>query len=233
VTRSLDLAKACVASFCSLTLSLSLIAVVSISTLGCEEKKNTAANNGLKTGDDPIELSATDCERLGPLPLKAQTSISRKRPRFDKFCAMVLPIDPTSLEWIESGRKRFEYRKTHPADPISHIVFFDTQANSLVAIAEVVETLIGPPEQIADLTWKRSGTDIEEILGYFGDRPVGYATEMMNFRRFRKALGLSEARAIDPNFRRPFGYVFLDHYPMLNASIAEQANPTLDAAVEF
>jgi len=180
--------------------------------------------------DGPVVVKNLGCEEAaGPLKLPTgadsptgKTELLRIAPRKDRFCAIVLSIDPTFLGWLYAGDKSFEYRKSHPSDKVSHIVFFDNKALTMAAVADVVETLAGDPLEISEITWRRSGTTVDGLMSYFGDRPVGFATELKNFRALPNPISIAAARTLDPKFQRPYGYLFVDRHPKLNDAIMSQ-----------
>lgn len=183
--------------------------------------------------ESPIGTRTKPCENTGPMKIPVgadsptgRTELHRVNGRSDAFCAVVLSIDPTFLGWLNSGDKSFEYRKSFPADSVSHIIFFDNRAQSLVAVAEVVEVLAGDPLEISNLTWTRSGTTVDGLMSYFGDRPVGFAIELKKFRSLPAPISLSAARAIDPKFQRPYGYLFTERHPKIDEALKKQVmNP--------
>lgn len=179
--------------------------------------------------DAPIGTRNIGCENSGPMKFPTgsdsptgKTELHRVPSRKDNFCAVVLSIDPTFLGWLNSGDKSFEYRKSFPADPVSHIIFFDNRAQSLVAVAEVVEVLGGDPLEISNLTWTRSGTTVDGLMSYFGDRAAGFAIELKNFRSLPAPITLAAARAIDPKFQRPYGYLFTERHPKIDEALLKQ-----------
>jgi predicted transcriptional regulator len=167
------------------------------------------------------------CETSGSLkvPIEANGSVTLQRfePNRERFCAIILSINPVFLGWIEDGKKSFEYRKSLPADAFSHILFLDNKAMKLVAIAEVTEALAGSPQEIINLTWRSSGTTPEGLNEYYGERAVGFAIELKNFLRLPEPLSFQEAQALDSNFQRPYSYLFLDRYPAVNSEIITRA----------
>lgn len=187
-------------------------------------------NSGPESQDDaPIGTRNVGCENSGPLKIPTgaesptgKTELHRLPGRKDAFCAVVLSIDPTFLGWLSSGDKSFEYRKSFPADLVSHIIFFDNRAQSLVAVAEVVEVLGGDPLEISNLTWTRSGTTVDGLMSYFGNRPVGFAIELKKFRSLPAPITLSAARAVDPKFQRPYGYLFTERHPKIDEALRKQ-----------
>lgn len=216
----------------ALNTSMAAIAVFGLllSSLTACGPRTTIRGLEAPDSEDPADVKILGCELVsGPLRVPAgtdsptgKTELLRKAPRKDRFCAIVLPIDPTFLGWLNSGDKSFEYRKSHPIDEISHIIFFDNKALTMVAIADVVETLAGDPLEISQITWRRSGTTVDGLMSYFGDRPVGFATELKNFRSLPNPISLATARTMDPKFQRPYGYLFVDRHPKINDAIMEQ-----------
>lgn len=207
---------------------LSLVAVLAFAA-SCGPRPTNSGSDAPK-GEEPVVVKNLGCEEIsGPLKIptgaespSGKTELVRISPRKNRFCAIVLAIDPTFLGWLNAGDKSFEYRKSHPNDEISHIIFFDNKALTMVAVAEVVETLGGDPLEISELTWRRSGTTVEGLMSYFGDRPVGFAIELKNFRMLPSPISLAAARTLDPKFQRPFGYLFIDRHPKINEAIMSQ-----------
>jgi predicted transcriptional regulator len=218
-----------------------LILIAGISLIGlmtaCVPRASNRGPDEPKA-EGPVVVKHLGCEEVsGPLIVPAgadsptgKTKLLRIVPRNDRFCAIVLSIDPTFLGWLNAGDKSFEYRKNHPSDKISHIIFFDNKALSLVAIADVVETVAGDPLEISELTWRRSGTTVDGLMSYFGDRPVGFATELKNFRALPNPISLAAARTLDPKFQRPYGYLFVDRHPKINDAIMAQLGITQQKA---
>lgn len=187
-----------------------------------------SANGGKRKQDTEQghEMSATsDCEVNPPITLADPSVVTTLPNRTDKFCAIMLAIMPEYLGWIETGAKSFEFRKAHPSDPISHIVFYKNQADELYGIAEVVQSFGGDPKLVVDQTWRFSGTTEAGLMSYFGALPVGFAIEIRNFQAFKNPIPLDEAKKIDPTFRKPSGYVFLERYPKLNNEIEKLIAP--------
>ncbi|MBN8540556.1 MAG: hypothetical protein J0L82_09235 [Deltaproteobacteria bacterium] len=218
-----------------------LLLIASVSLIGFATACGPRANKGgpeEPKADGPVVVKNLGCEEVsGPLIVPVgpegptrKTELLRIAPRKDRFCAIVLSIDPTFLGWLNSGDKSFEYRKSHPGDEISHIIFFDNKALTLVAVADVVETIAGDPLEISELTWRRSGTTVDGLMSYFGDRPVGFATELKNFRSLPSPISLAAARTLDPKFQRPYGYLFVDRHPKINDAIMAQLGITKQQA---
>lgn len=186
---------------------------------GCAPAPATSGGKNPDKGADPSAESMNACESGSPLVIKDPETMRILPRRSDQFCAIVLTSSADSLSLIESGSKMFEYRKSHPSDRFSHIVFYRTPAEELYGVAEVVETLAGNPDELADRTWRKSGTNRNGVRGYFTGSAVGYAIEIRKFRKFTLPVSLAEARRLEPTFRKPNGYVFLERTPALNKEI--------------
>ena len=175
---------------------------------------------------NPIEIHASrvgDCEKNGMMNPGIVSDIQSIPAQHSKFCAIILSVPQLIVDWLENGSKVYEYRKTHPADPISHIIFYNTTTKRLHGFATVRETLFGPPKLIVDQTWRESGTSAENLMEYFGpDRPIGYATRIEAFSVLHSQTTLAEMRQLDPGFQAPQGYVFLERFPNLHALVKAQ-----------
>jgi hypothetical protein len=216
----LDLNSRSVRSWCSV-LALVLFAFTACAPL--KESRNPNENNGTRNNNsDPKTMSGV-CETQGPIALAQPGSLTSIPGRSDgQFCAIVLSVPQVIIDWLVSGSKTWEYRKSHPADPVSHIVFYNTTTRELFGIAEISHTVGGPPSEIVRTTWTESGTSADALLGYYGDRPVGFATKLVSMTAFQQKISLTEARQLDAAFSPPPGYLFLDRFPNLNAAIRQR-----------
>ncbi len=178
-----------------------------------------------------IAAETTNCETAGPLKLTPDAhgvyALETLSPRADLFCAIVVPIEGTSLELIASGSQIYDYRRGFPTDKISHVVFFNTTLREISVIAEVAETLAGGADEITNLTWETAGRNFDEARSFFSGQPFGFAVKLRNVRELVKPITLSEARTLDVKFQRPFGYLFLERHPAVSAEIQHRL-PALD-----
>lgn len=217
---------------------LAFVAAISFSFLSMScSKPDTGKSSSAASppADKPSAGAATACESVtvrhkagdkdGPFSTKAEelpVALESIASRKDFFCAIAIPVESTFLGWLRSGERTVEYRRVFTKDRISHIIFYDTKADSLVAVADVTEVLRGNPNEIAELTWQLSGTSFDNVMSYFGDYRVGYVIRLKNFHNLPAPITLSAARKTDPHFSRPFGYLFLERHPKINAAIKRQ-----------
>ncbi len=203
-----------------------LLALLVVGVTACaplKESRNPNEGSGTRQNNsDPKAMSGV-CETQGPVSLTQPGVLQSIPGRSDgQFCAIVLSVPQVIIDWLVSGSKTWEYRKSHPADPVSHIVFYNTTTRELFGIAEISHTLGGPPTEIVNTTWTESGTSADALLGYYGDRPVGFATKLLSMTPFQKRISLTEARQLDAAFSPPPGYLFLDRFPNLNSAIRQR-----------
>lgn len=203
--------------------SIVFLGLGSISCAPLKESRNPNESSGNRPPpSDPKSLSGV-CETQGSINLAQPGALQSIPSRSNgEFCAIVLSVPQVIIDWLVSGSKTWEYRKSHPADPVSHIVFYNTTTRELFGIAEVSHTLGGPPVDIVNKTWTESGTTADVLLGYYGDRPVGFATKILSMTPFQKKIPLAEARQLDASFSPPPGYLFLDRFPSLNSAIRQR-----------
>ncbi len=182
-----------------------------------------------------VKIEKSNCETSGPLQLIADAdgryALTQIAPRADHFCAIILPIDGASLDLISTRTKVYDYRRNHPSDRISHVVFFNNLTLELTAIAEVVETIAGTPQDLARVTWLHSGSSLEGVLTYFRGRDYGFAIELAGFEVFTSPLSLADARTLDSKFQRPYTYLFLDRHPVIAAELQNRRPPVVAKSV--
>lgn len=66
----------------------------------------------------------------------------------------LLPIHPEHVASIFAGQKRVEFRRRAPARSVDRLLIYETAPRScVVAVAEVVEVVLGTPEEL----WRRFG----------------------------------------------------------------------------
>lgn len=198
------------------------LVMLSLLSLGCTPADQVPAKK--PSGDQGNVASASsNCETSGPLKLFSNAqgfyALQTLTPRLDLFCAIVVPIEGSSLELISNRSQVYDYRRGFPTDKISHVVFFNTTLREISAVAEVIHTLAGDAEEIVNLTWESSGRNIDEARSFFSGQPFGFAVRFKNVQTLEKPLSLNEARTLDAKFQRPFGYLFLERHPAVSAEI--------------
>ncbi len=201
------------------------VAAVLLVTLvgGCAPPTSKPNQSLTPKAETPIRTTQT-CETEGPATLSPDAdgryAVRSMPTRIDRLCVLILPTDSQTLNEILRGTKTVDYRRSFPADQVSHILFFNTKTLELFATAEVESTLVGDPLEIAELTAPSAGTNLDGARDYFGSRNYGFAITLRNVQGLAKPIGIRDARNIDARFQRPYGYLFLERHPRLNQEIA-------------
>jgi predicted transcriptional regulator len=198
--------------------------------IACAPPSSSSAGLPAKKQESPVGTSVA-CETDGPLQLAPAAdghfTLVKLPPRSDRFCALVLPLDSQSLNAVLRGVKTVDYRRSIPADHISHIIYFNTKTLEFYASAEVDHELAGPPREIAELTAPNAGTNLNGAMNYFGGRDYGFAISVRNVQILANPMSIEEIRAIDSRFARPYGYLFLERHPKLNQELARRLGLTI------
>lgn len=111
--------------------------------------------------------------------------------------------------------KEFEFRKNFPTQSLSHILFYNSGKNQIVAYAKIRGTLKGPVDSVIDQTFARSGVKAERLKEYYGNYKIAFATEVEDFIVLNQPVDLLMAQRLDPDFKKPQGFVALERYPNL------------------
>ncbi|MEN0060205.1 MAG: hypothetical protein AAGB31_15305, partial [Bdellovibrio sp.] len=112
---------------------------------------------------------------------EAEISEIKYIPKGEVPRAYLLSIYDEVIDIYLAGKKFYEYRKSFPRDPVTHIVFFNTKTQSLIGYAKIVETLMGPTDDVITKTVHRSGVSAKALKGYYGDKKIAFATEVEGF----------------------------------------------------
>jgi predicted transcriptional regulator len=137
------------------------------------------------------------------------------------FNAYIISIHTNFIDMYMNGGKSVEFRKSFPCDPVTDVIFYDSQAREIVATGKVVQGLKGAPGKVIDATVDKSGVNKADLWWYYQTTTVAYATEV-KFQLLPKKLTWSEITAIDPTFTAPQGYSYLKKYPALEAELKKQ-----------
>jgi|GEM_PF-5700311 Uncharacterized conserved protein len=134
------------------------------------------------------------------------------------FSAYLISIRSVFVDLYMKGGKEFEYRKSFPCEPVTHVIFYDSESRNIVATGKVVKTLKGAPTPVINATVARSGVSSTDLWWYYASSSVAYATEV-KFQLLPKKITLAELKALEPSFQGPQGYAYLKKYPNLEAEI--------------
>lgn len=101
------------------------------------------------------------------------------------MCAILLSINPSHVENILNGTKRYEFRKTACKRPVDKILIYSTNPiMRVVGEAEVEEVLIDNPEVIWKKTEKKSGIDKMFFDQYYEKREQAVAYKLKNVVKY-------------------------------------------------
>lgn len=108
------------------------------------------------------------------------------------MAAALLSVHPRYAELIESGVKRFEFRRRPFARDVSHVVIYATSpARRLAGFCEVAGLLEDTPAALWARCGPAAGLSREALFRYLDGLAYGVAIELGTFRPFAKGLALS------------------------------------------
>lgn len=109
------------------------------------------------------------------------------------MCAILLSINPSHVEKIMDGTKRYEFRKKVCKRHVDKILIYSTTpVMSIVGEAEVEDILIDNPEKIWRRTKREAGIDKIFFDSYYKDKQQAVAYKLKNVVRYEPAKKLEE-----------------------------------------
>lgn len=97
------------------------------------------------------------------------------------MCSILLSINPSHVENILKGTKRYEFRKKACKRHVDKILIYSTTPiMKVVGEAEVEDILIDEPEAIWKKTEKKSGIDKSFFDKYYENREQAVAYKLKN-----------------------------------------------------
>jgi predicted transcriptional regulator len=106
---------------------------------------------------------------------------------------ILLSIKPQYVDKILTGEKKFEYRKKIGKMSGSHLLIYSTNpVMKVVALVEIINTLVDTPYKLWDKTKKFSGISWVNYEKYFKGRHTAYAYELGKVHRFSSPKDLSD-----------------------------------------
>jgi len=121
---------------------------------------------------------------------------------------VLLSIKPQFAEMIFSGTKKYEFRRSLFKNPdVKTIVVYASSPVQKVIGEFAIEAIIND-ELVAlwELTKKYAGINEEYFFKYFSNKEYGYAIQIKNVKKYRKALCLRE----DLNVTPPQSFMYLN-----------------------
>jgi predicted transcriptional regulator len=99
---------------------------------------------------------------------------------------VLLSIKPKHADSILEGDKRYEYRRTAPADgpPLRLVLYASAPQQAVVGVAWSHNIKSGEPEELVEETVHRTPHKRSEVLDYLDGVETGHAISIGSFRRF-------------------------------------------------
>lgn len=109
------------------------------------------------------------------------------------MCAILLSINPTHVENILNGTKKYEFRKQACKRHVDKILIYSTTPiMRVVGEAEIEDILVDNPETIWKKTEKKSGINKSFFDQYYEDRDQAVAYKLKNVVKYRTPKELKE-----------------------------------------
>ncbi len=109
------------------------------------------------------------------------------------MCAILLSINPSHVENILNGTKRYEFRKKACKRHVDKILIYSTTPiMKVVGEAEVEDVLVDDPETIWKRTEKKSGIDKIFFDEYYQNRNQAVAYKLKNVIKYGKPRELKD-----------------------------------------
>lgn len=109
------------------------------------------------------------------------------------MCSILLSINPSHVENIMKGTKRYEFRKKACKRHVDKILIYSTTPiMKVVGEAEVEDVLIDEPEVIWKKTEEKSGIDKKFFDKYFANKEQAVAYKLKNVIAYQEPRELKE-----------------------------------------
>jgi predicted transcriptional regulator/GNAT superfamily N-acetyltransferase len=127
----------------------------------------------------------------------------------------LMAILPTHAKRIYDGSKTFELRKAIPRLIPRRMFLYETgEVRAVTGHIVIDEVISGPPDQVWRLTQTRATTR-KRFDEYFNGRNAAHAYRIADAVHYSEPLPLSKLLAIDPGFRVPQQFLYLQNLPSL------------------
>jgi len=108
---------------------------------------------------------------------------------------VLISIHPEHAYNILAGKKVFEYRKVIPSKGVTHLVLYCTApVKKIVAVAEVLDYVVGSPTHVWNLTVYGSGISRQFFRNYFSGQRSANAIVLGTIYKMPVAIELRELR---------------------------------------
>lgn len=107
--------------------------------------------------------------------------------------AILLSIRPLYAQQILDGSKKYEYRRICPKQTITNVVLYVTApVCRIVAEVEVINCLIGTPEELWFATMDGSDLCKDDLMNYYAGCKMGCALELGTVQPFEPLRSLQD-----------------------------------------
>lgn len=109
------------------------------------------------------------------------------------MCKMLLSINPEHVENIMNGNKQFEFRKVRCRSDVDKIIIYSTSpVMKVVGEAEVVDVVVGFPEQVWDKTSEYAGISKKFYDLYFQNKDKAVAYHLGKVKKYEEPKMLAD-----------------------------------------
>jgi predicted transcriptional regulator len=99
---------------------------------------------------------------------------------------IILSIYPKNVEKIESGIKKYEFRRSiyKNQDVENAYIYALAPMKKIVGVFKIGHVVSGTPEEVWERCGTVSGTTKESLMEYFKGKDTVYALEIINYKKF-------------------------------------------------
>lgn len=99
---------------------------------------------------------------------------------------IVLSIYPKNIEKIESGIKKYEFRRSIYKDTSveNAFIYATYPMKKIVGVFKINQIISGTSEEIWEKCGENSGTTKDNLMKYFKDKKEVYALEIVDYKKF-------------------------------------------------
>ena len=136
---------------------------------------------------------------------------------------VLITIKPMHAHRLYDGTKTYELRKTVPSSVPRKFYLYEVDGISAITGHVIVEKVCsGTPESL----WAalgRKATTKERFFRYFAGRDVAHALEVNDVLRYRQPIGLKCILEVQPSFRVPQNFLYLQNLPALKGVLRDRS----------
>ncbi|NFS12033.1 hypothetical protein FDE77_12350 [Clostridium botulinum] len=99
---------------------------------------------------------------------------------------IILSIYPKNIEKIESGIKKYEFRRSIYKNPNveNAYIYASVPVKKIVSVFKIGQVISGTPDEVWERCGTDSGTTKESLMEYFKGKDKVYALEIIDYKKF-------------------------------------------------